>query len=445
MVTRARGGALLGLVVALGACSNVLGLRDLELDPLDGTDGGGDGAGEASSGDGGNDAAQDGVATDGTTTDASTDGTTTDGASDGTSGDAPADAPRDNALDAPPPDTSVGCDAGQTMCNSVCVDTHSDGANCGACNHDCLGGTCSNSACQAVRIAFGQSTPWDLAVDGTSLYFTNNGDGTVKKCATSGCGSAPATLASSQTLPQRITFDGTYVYWTDQGTGGANGAVRRVLKNGTGLATLVSGETLPEGVAVDAAHVFWAMRTSSGGLRVAAIGGGSGSTIAAQDTPTSVVSDGASTFFASAGSTGTVKRCAVSGATCSSVVPLFSNADGVFGLGVDATHVYFATLTAAGGVYAASKADGSGQQLLAGAQPWPVRLATDGVDVVWLNRGASLGASADGSVMRCAVGGCAGTPATVASGQFDPHGVAIDAKAIYWANAGDGTIWKVAR
>ncbi len=426
---------------SLAGCSNVLGLKDLELDPESEADGGGDGgSNETSTGDGGVDAPlTDGTQTDtnandGTTGDALlTDGTTTDTSTDTTTA--------DTATDTFTPDTSVGCEAGQTTCNSACVDTSSNPLHCGGCNHDCLGGACTGSACQPVRLAFSQSSPWDLAVDGTSLYFTNAGNGTVMKCATSGCGSAPTTLAMSQISPERITFDATYVYWTDYGDGSPNGAVRRVLKNATGLQTLASSQAQAEGIAVDASFVYWGVRTTPGAVRNVPLGGGSTTSTIVHAGTSSVVYDGTSIFFAD--TTSTLTRCTPAAGACSSSTTLYTGAAGIFGLGVDSTRVYFATLASNGTVYSATKSNGSNLQTLAGAQPWPVRLATDGVDVVWANLGPSQGGSADGSVMRCAVGGCAGNPSTIASSQTNPHAVAIDTKAIYWANATE--VWKVAR
>ncbi len=437
---RALGTALLASVASLASfagCSNVLGLKDLELDPESAADGGSgdDGSRDASTGDGGTDAPPgdgphvDGPANDGTIGDAPlTDGTVAD----------------TNMSDTSMRDSGVGCEGGQTTCNSACVDTISNPLHCGGCNHDCLGGSCTGSVCQAVRVASGQAAPWDLVVDGASLYFTNGSGGTVMKCATSGCGTAPTTLASGQVAPERITFDATYVYWTDYGTGGANGAVRRVKKDATGLFTLSGAQTQPEGIAVDASFVYWATRPTTGAIHNVPLAGGSTTNTTAHTSPTAVSWDGTALFFGDEG--GALARCTPTAGACASTTPLFSaGAGGIFGVGVDATRVYFATLAANGSVYSATKSNGSNLQTLAGAQAWPVRLATDGVDVVWSTRGVSQGASADGFIMRCAVGGCAGNPVTVASSVGDPHGVAIDAAAIYWANTNDGSIWKVAR
>ena len=49
--------------------------------------------------------------------------------------------------------------------------------------------------------------------------------------------------------------------------------------------------------------------------------------------------------------------------------------------------------------------------------------------------------------MKVPLGG--GTPTTLASGQFDPVGIAVDATSVYWVNSGsntgsaDGTVMKV--
>lgn len=74
--------------------------------------------------------------------------------------------------------------------------------------------------------------PQDLVVDGTTLYWTDQGagGGSVSKCPTSGC-TQPTVLASGQNHPYALVVDQTSVYWTNQGTNAGNdGAVMKAQK-----------------------------------------------------------------------------------------------------------------------------------------------------------------------------------------------------------------------
>jgi hypothetical protein len=63
------------------------------------------------------------------------------------------------------------CPAPQVRCGSACVDTTSTTTDCGACGHDCLGGACTDGVCQPVTLASGLDDPYDLATDGTTVWF----------------------------------------------------------------------------------------------------------------------------------------------------------------------------------------------------------------------------------------------------------------------------------
>jgi sugar lactone lactonase YvrE len=92
------------------------------------------------------------------------------------------------------------------------------GATSDAIVHAPLGST------TATTLLSGQSTPWGIAVDTTTIYWSNQGtsannytDGSVVSMPIGG--STPTTLAGMQGQPEGIVVDATSVYWVNYGAG----------------------------------------------------------------------------------------------------------------------------------------------------------------------------------------------------------------------------------
>jgi hypothetical protein len=131
-----RASVALGICGALGctllACGAIIGTRDdLTYDP------------DAAGGGGGTDAVANADGTGGGNTDANAGKDA--GSGDGASSDGAATCPG--------------------------VDLTNDDKNCGACNHDCLGGKCMTSKCQPAKLFSGGIATYALAVDSTNILF----------------------------------------------------------------------------------------------------------------------------------------------------------------------------------------------------------------------------------------------------------------------------------
>jgi hypothetical protein len=65
----------------------------------------------------------------------------------------------------------------------------------------------------------------------------------------------------------------------------------------------------------------------------------------------------------------------------------------------------------------------------------------DRTSVYWTDTGLITSATVSGTVMKIPLAG--GTPTTLASGQDQPYGIAVDTSAVYWTNRRDGRVMKV--
>ena len=144
-------------------------------------------------------------------------------------------------------------------------------------------------------LASGQNVPEFIAADNTSVYWANEGDGTVMKVSVRD--STLTTLASGQKQPGGIAVDATSVYWTVPG----DGTVMKVSTNGGPLTTLASGQDRPGGIAVNNTNVYW---MNGGGtvmrLSTSTTGGPPTTLAAGQNASTFIAVDDKSVYWTAA-------------------------------------------------------------------------------------------------------------------------------------------------
>jgi hypothetical protein len=112
------------------------------------------------------------------------------------------------------------CQVGFTMCpvaggGTACVTTQTDRANCGGCGVACVSDQiCANGSCRpssAIWLATQLSSPQELALDATAVYWLDPTAGTVSSVPKRG--GTVTVLASGQIQPSVIVVDDTSVYW----------------------------------------------------------------------------------------------------------------------------------------------------------------------------------------------------------------------------------------
>ena len=112
---------------------------------------------------------------------------------------------------------------------------------------------CAKSGCGSSPTTLAAVSAGGLAIDSTSLYFFDPAAGAVEKVALAG--GPIAILATGLNLPAQLTTDATRVYWTDR----QGGYVQACSKEGCGSSPTViaADQTALVGVGVGGGNVYF--------------------------------------------------------------------------------------------------------------------------------------------------------------------------------------------
>lgn len=322
-----------------------------------------------------------------------------------------------------------------------CGDTTSSASNCGACGHDCLGGDCVASVCQAVPVAAIQSQPKSLAVEGPTLFWIASSEihraptsldaGTWTRVGKTGVTGLFDLTPASPTI-HAIASSGSVYAVTVAEDEPATG-------NAPATAQFVNTLSNTSSFAYDSGHQY--LYTSSGACK-----GNSGVCILAFDDPTmpankrfadnlasggTLTVDGSRVFYSSGTTVGTFVYTDAQGTSTA----LATTSEASTSIAADGTGVYVTSPTL-GSILAIPRAgvpDGGAPTPIASGQKSPIALATGAGLVAW--------GAADG-LWACDPKACKAQnvwkDATVSS-------IAIDGAAIYWTDSSRAGVYKIAR
>lgn len=317
------------------------------------------------------------------------------------------------------------------------MDMTSDPLNCGACDHNCLGGACTAGICQPVELAKQDGQPWEITLDATRVYW-NNTYGEISKVPKQG--GTTSVLTTDLVNCGMLAVHGGRVF-----SASFFGGVEVVSTSGGALTGLTVPANGGVALAVDDSGVYWAsgpltpgeksiVRTDFQGAFTSVLG-------SLDHEPTSVTIDGSHVYWTDFTADGTglggVRRAPLGGGDTETLVA----GDGILQLAMDDARVYYLF----GGTSAASWSDcallavpkaGGAPVTLAAPLNGATRLAVDTTHVYWTE--------SYGQVIR-KVPKTGGAAVTLATSNGNPQGIAVDGEAVYWVDPGNQTIMKVAK
>ncbi|HEX8794475.1 MAG TPA: Ig-like domain-containing protein [Polyangiaceae bacterium] len=359
-----------------------------------------------------------------------------------------------------------------------------DGAACLPISGPDAGG---GSVCTLGQASCGDSTSVDICGDPNNCGGCGTSCALPQRCCSGGCGAFATTPVSTSDYAWGVAVDATSVYWTDN-VGGSSGVIRKMNRDGSGaVVTVASGQSAPQPIVVDSAAVYW-LNGAGGPMSVATGGGGTPRSLATSSPisyPHYLAIDDSYVYWT--GDNGgvtidaTVQRVSKCGGAPETVASE-PGTEGTADIVTDGTFAYYVVWTAGGNstyldevpvgggtptLLATGNTTQSGLALAAGTLYWkdcvigsplscvikalpttggtPRLVATDNTDyqsqlavddeyVYWTDWDPvnPEGGYGPGTIQRAPI---AGGPAVVLSQSENlPQGIAVDRQYVFWAN-----------
>ena len=326
--------------------------------------------------------------------------------------------------------TGGGCAAPSVVCGASCVDLESDAAHCGACDHDCQGGSCEGGICQAVAIGEGLKSPQMIAVGGGFVFAVAANQ--VLRVPTSGGPTEIVATEPAGSLVAAVAADAERVYWV---YGGSPPELRYAPVMGGEVVTIDTTTAPPfassmgANLALGASGIYWSY---DAGIGHAALDGSDAGVFLAfpSGTARTLALDDAFVYWTGENAGPGLWRVPVGGGA-----PVQITADdvGAVGLAVAGGRAY--TVDFANSVVSVELSTGQIETVSFAPNSYPRCITTDLEAVYWTEFGL-------GSVRRASIEG--GPLDLLADQQALPVGIAVDATSVYWANAANpGALMKL--
>ncbi|KIG15839.1 hypothetical protein DB30_05146 [Enhygromyxa salina] len=333
-------------------------------------------------------------------------------------------------------DPGPSCTPEETDCSGECVVLGEDPEHCGACGHDCLGGTCDAGTCAPVELASGKGRLFMALVDQTHVYYGGDGVavGRIGKDGSDDVVLAPAgPMLTDKEWCYESAFTGDAVVWgNDWVQPGVRGCT--VPDCAGGVQTFMPGMNMFT-MTYDATNsrLYW---NQGADLVSAAWPGGNSTVFLAGQNPRDLATDGDYVYWVArlAVEDYHVRKRAVGGGN---MVELALNRPEAIGFAVGGSKLFWGESV---GIVQAPLPNGIG-----GADPQVFanvtgirKIVADSSHLYWTSQQDGVG-----TVGRCPLAGCDGPPEILAQVE-DPWGITFDPAAIYFVTE-TGSIYKVAK